>query len=83
MNEKSSISWAMFRQLRECSICLDSFVPSSIINFLQTIEVPSNLNSTNSSLDMYLKCGLTEEAEKFFDKMVVKNVVSYTIIKGK
>ncbi|KAI3468254.1 hypothetical protein Pfo_024917 [Paulownia fortunei] len=86
----------LFRQLRGSSIPVDSFVLSSIINVFAdfsmvelgkqihsyTIKIPSNLDISvaNSILDMYLKCGLTEDAEKLFSKMLVKNVVSYTVM---
>ncbi|KAK6119528.1 hypothetical protein DH2020_046729 [Rehmannia glutinosa] len=85
----------LFRQLRMSSVP-DSFVLSSIISVFAdfamvelgkqlhsyTIKIPSNLDVSvaNSILDMYLKCGLTEEAEKLFSKMLVKNVVSYTVM---
>lgn len=87
---------SLFRHLRGSNIRLDSFVLSSIISLFAdfanvelgkqmhcyTIKVPSNLEISvpNSILDMYLKCGLTEEAKKLFSKMLVKNVVSYTVM---
>ncbi|KAG8384168.1 hypothetical protein BUALT_Bualt04G0090100 [Buddleja alternifolia] len=77
-------------------VFVDSFVLSSIISVFAdfamvdlgkqmhslTIKMPYNLDVSvgNSILDMYLKCGLTDEAEKYFSKMVIKNVVSYTIV---
>lgn len=84
----------LFRQLRRSSISLDSFVLSSVISVFAdlamvelgkqmhslTIKAPSKLETSvaNSILDMYLKCGLTGEAEKLFDKIDGKNVFSYT-----
>ncbi|KAL3844144.1 hypothetical protein ACJIZ3_001547 [Penstemon smallii] len=86
----------LFRELRSGSYALDSFVLSSIISVFAdfsmvdlgkqmhsfTIKIPFRLDTSvsNSILDMYLKCGLTKDAEKFFDKMEVKNVVSYTVM---
>ncbi|GAB4837373.1 hypothetical protein Ancab_002250 [Ancistrocladus abbreviatus] len=49
------------------------------------IKVPSGLHLSvaNSIVDMYLKCGLVEEAERFFSEMPTRNVVSYsTMITG-
>ncbi|XP_008219995.1 PREDICTED: putative pentatricopeptide repeat-containing protein At3g15130 [Prunus mume] len=47
-----------------------------------TIKIPSGLDIsvTNSILDMYLKCGLTDEAEKLFNETPVRNVISWTIM---
>ncbi|KAK4487710.1 hypothetical protein RD792_005628 [Penstemon davidsonii] len=86
----------LFRELRSGSYPLDSFVLSSIISVFAdfsmvdlgkqmhsfTIKIPFRLDTSvsNSILDMYLKCGLTKDAEKFFAKMEVKNVVSYTVM---
>ncbi|KAL8537150.1 hypothetical protein ACS0TY_012361 [Phlomoides rotata] len=90
-----SAAMDLFRQLRS-NICLESVVLSSIISLFANsanvelgkqmhsyaIKVPSNLDCSvaNSILDMYLKCSLTEEANKHFDKMAVKNVFSYAIM---
>lgn len=47
-----------------------------------TAKVPSGLDISvaNSILDMYLKCGLTDEAERLFNEMHSKNVVSWTVM---
>ncbi|XP_015886774.3 putative pentatricopeptide repeat-containing protein At3g15130 [Ziziphus jujuba] len=47
-----------------------------------TTKVPSgfDVSVANSILDMYLKCGLTEEAERLFNEMPSKNVVSLTVM---
>ncbi|PIN09656.1 hypothetical protein CDL12_17755 [Handroanthus impetiginosus] len=86
----------LFRQLRRSIIHVDTFVLSSIISVFAdfamvelgkqihsySIKIPSNLDISvaNSILDMYLKCGLTEEAEKLFSKMIAKDVFSYTVM---
>ncbi|GFQ07897.1 putative pentatricopeptide repeat-containing protein at3g15130, partial [Phtheirospermum japonicum] len=86
----------LFRHLRMSVNVLDSFVLSSLINVFAdfamvglgkqmhayVIKIPYDLDVSviNSILDMYLKCGLIEEAEKLFNKMVTKNVVSYTVM---
>ncbi|KAK6119445.1 hypothetical protein DH2020_046813 [Rehmannia glutinosa] len=73
MEAKSLISWASLMILLWWS--WES-------NYIHTRSKSSNLDVSvaNSILDMYLKCGLTEEAEKLFSKMLVKNVVSYTVM---
>ncbi|KAM6567771.1 hypothetical protein CsatA_026899 [Cannabis sativa] len=45
-------------------------------------KIPSGLDVSvaNSILDMYLKCGSIDESERFFDEMVTKNVVSWTVM---
>ncbi|XP_059640336.1 putative pentatricopeptide repeat-containing protein At3g15130 [Cornus florida] len=86
----------LFRQLRESSIQVDGFVLSSMIGVLAdlalaeqgkqmhsyAIKVPSgfDVSLANSIVDMYLKCGLIEEAERLFSEMPEKNVVSWTIM---
>ncbi|XP_057957382.1 putative pentatricopeptide repeat-containing protein At3g15130 [Malania oleifera] len=87
---------ALFKQLRESSIQVDGFVLSSIMGIFadfalveqgkqmhsHTIKLPSGLETsvTNSIVDMYLKCGLPEEAEKLFSLMPTRNVVSWTVM---
>ncbi|KAM1134220.1 hypothetical protein ACFX19_044074 [Malus domestica] len=47
-----------------------------------TIKIPSGLDIlvTNSILDMYLKCGLTDEAERLFSETPMRNVISWMIM---
>ncbi|XP_062024528.1 putative pentatricopeptide repeat-containing protein At3g15130 [Rosa rugosa] len=47
-----------------------------------TTKIPSGLDISvfNSILDMYLKCGLTDEAERLFDEIQLRNVISWTIM---
>ncbi|KAK7410346.1 hypothetical protein VNO78_01060 [Psophocarpus tetragonolobus] len=48
-----------------------------------TIKVPYGLleiSVTNSVLDMYMKCGLTDEANALFREMPASNVVSWTVM---
>ncbi|KAL2548381.1 putative pentatricopeptide repeat-containing protein [Forsythia ovata] len=86
----------LFRQLQESRIPIDGFVLSSMISVFadfalvelgkqmhsNTIKKPSGLDTSvaNSIVDMYLKCGLTEEAERLFVDMSEKNVISYTVM---
>ncbi|EYU21889.1 hypothetical protein ABFS82_01G024500 [Erythranthe guttata] len=86
----------LFKHLMRSNIPLDSFVLSSITSAFadlsmvelgkqihsHVIKNPSNSNTSveNSILNMYLKCGSTEEARKVFRSMRAKNVVSYTVM---
>ncbi|CAJ1973843.1 unnamed protein product [Sphenostylis stenocarpa] len=48
-----------------------------------TIKVPYGLlemSVANSVLDMYMKCGLTNEADALFKEMLARNVVSWTVM---
>ncbi|KAK9946716.1 hypothetical protein M0R45_012163 [Rubus argutus] len=47
-----------------------------------TTKIPSGLDISvfNSILDMYLKCGLTDDAERLFNENPVRNVISWTIM---
>lgn len=86
----------LFRRLRESGSQVDGFVLSSMMGIFAdfalveqgkqihcyTVKVPSGLDISvaNSIMDMYLKCGLTEEAERQFSEMPERNVVSWTVM---
>ncbi|KAM7459408.1 hypothetical protein LguiA_036402 [Lonicera macranthoides] len=86
----------LFGQLRRSSIRVDGFVLSSMMGVFAdfalieqgkqmhsyAVKVPLGLDISvaNSIVDMYLKCGLTEEAERLFDEMPERNVVSWTVM---
>ncbi|KAK2983090.1 hypothetical protein RJ640_022576 [Escallonia rubra] len=91
-----SESMDLFRQLRKSSLRVDGFVLSSVMGvfadfaFVEqgkqlhsyAVKVPFGLDVSvaNSILDMYLKCGLIEEAEGLFGEMPKRNVVSWTVM---
>lgn len=86
----------LFRQLRESKHQVDGFVLSGLMGVFAdfalveqgkqmhayTIKAPSGLDISvaNSMVDMYLKCGLTDDAERLFGEMPVRNVVSWTVM---
>ncbi|KAK7351460.1 hypothetical protein VNO77_10944 [Canavalia gladiata] len=86
----------LFRQLRESRQKLDGFVLSSLIGVFAdlalmeqgkqmhayTLKVPygSEISVANSILDMYMKCGLTDQADALFREMLARNVISWTIM---
>lgn len=86
----------LFQQLRESKHQVDGFVLSSLIGVFAdfalveqgkqmhacTVKVPYGLEISvaNSILDMYMKCGLTDEAGAVFREMPARNVVSWTVM---
>ncbi|KAG6770655.1 hypothetical protein POTOM_026344 [Populus tomentosa] len=86
----------LFRQLRESSIQVDGFILSSMMGVFAdfalvqqgkqmhafAIKVPSGVDTSvcNSILDMYLKCGMINEAERLFSEMPARNVISWTVM---
>ncbi|KDP34228.1 hypothetical protein JCGZ_07799 [Jatropha curcas] len=86
----------LFRQLRESNIEADGFVLSSMIGVFAdfalieqgrqmhaySIKVPSGLDISvcNSIVDMYLKCGVINEAERSFAEMSTRDVISWTVM---
>ncbi|KAF3649025.1 putative pentatricopeptide repeat-containing protein [Capsicum annuum] len=86
----------LFEQLRESSITLDGFVLSSMMGIFAdfalvelgkqlhccAVKIPAGLDISvlNSIMDMYIKCGLIEEAETLFDVVPQKNVISWTVM---
>ncbi|KAK9682543.1 hypothetical protein RND81_10G081300 [Saponaria officinalis] len=87
---------SVLRELREGDIEVDSFTLSGLIGvfadfaFVEqgkqlhgyAIKVPTSLEVEvgNSIADLYLKCGLLEEAEQMFCEMPMKNRISYTVM---
>ncbi|GLT55452.1 hypothetical protein SLA2020_285720 [Shorea laevis] len=86
----------LFRQLRDSGIEVDGFVLSSMMSVFAdfalveqgkqmhayAVKVPSGLeiSVSNSIVDMYLKCGLLDEAERLFNETPARNVVSWTVM---
>ncbi|XP_062227209.1 putative pentatricopeptide repeat-containing protein At3g15130 [Phragmites australis] len=84
----------LFRRFWSSGIRADAHVLSSVVGVFAdfalieqgrqvhcyTIKNPAGLDVSvaNSIVDMYLKCGLTEEAELRFREMPARNVVSWT-----
>ncbi|XP_074280465.1 putative pentatricopeptide repeat-containing protein At3g15130 [Silene latifolia] len=89
-------SMSLLRELRVSGIQVDSFTLSGLIGVFAdfafaehgrqlhayAIKIPTGLEVEvgNSIADLYLKCGLMEEAERTFQEMPVKNRISYTVM---
>ncbi|PWA62408.1 tetratricopeptide repeat (TPR)-like superfamily protein [Artemisia annua] len=85
-----------YRELRKSGVTVDEFVLSSLMAVFAdfalveqgkqmhafTIKVPSGLHISvaNSVMDMYIKCGLIEDAGKLFREMPKRNVISWTVM---
>ncbi|KAG5540616.1 hypothetical protein RHGRI_020738 [Rhododendron griersonianum] len=86
----------LFRQLRESNIWVDRFVLASMISVFSdfalveqgkqmhcyTAKFPFGMEKSvaNSIVNMYLKGGLIEEAERVFNEMPERNIVSWTVM---
>ncbi|MQL96981.1 hypothetical protein Taro_029663 [Colocasia esculenta] len=86
----------LFNQIRRSGTHTDGFVLSSVMGMFadfalveqgkqvhaHTVKLPSGLDVSvaNSVLDMYFKCGLSDEADQLFAKMPMKNAVSWTVM---
>lgn len=49
-----------------------------LCSYIQRNRIATNLTLNNAMLDMYVKCGSVEDAKELFDKMLEKDVVSWT-----
>ncbi|XP_044464252.1 putative pentatricopeptide repeat-containing protein At3g15130 [Mangifera indica] len=91
-----AVAMDLFRQLMDSNFQVDAFVLSSMMGVFAdlalveqgkqihayAIKVPSGLDVSvsNSIVDMYLKCGLIDEAAKLFSEIPARNVVSWTVM---
>ncbi|CDP18486.1 unnamed protein product [Coffea canephora] len=91
-----SVALDLFRELRNSSIPVDGFVVSSMMGvfadfalvelgkqmhaYAEKKPTRTDISVANSILDMYLKCGLIGEAERYFCDMLAKNVISWTVM---
>ncbi|XVF35501.1 hypothetical protein REPUB_Repub18cG0150900 [Reevesia pubescens] len=86
----------LFSQLKNSSMQLDGFVLSSMMSVFAdfalveqgkqmhayAVKIPSGLeiSVSNSIVDMYIKCGMLDEAERLFNEIPARNVVSWTVM---
>ncbi|XVE71080.1 hypothetical protein DITRI_Ditri10aG0121300 [Diplodiscus trichospermus] len=86
----------LFKQLQNSSMQVDGYVLSSMMGVFAdfalveqgkqmhayAVKIPSGLeiSVSNSIVDMYLKCGMLDEAERHFNEMPARNVVSWTVM---
>ncbi|KAE8654585.1 putative pentatricopeptide repeat-containing protein [Hibiscus syriacus] len=86
----------LFKQLQNSGMQVDGFVLSSMMGVFAdfalveqgkqvhayAVKICSGLelSVSNSIIDMYLKCGLLDKAERLFNEMPMRNVVSWTVM---
>ncbi|KAI3713828.1 hypothetical protein L1987_72414 [Smallanthus sonchifolius] len=85
-----------YRALRKSDIPVDGFVLSSVMAvfadfalleqgkqmhaYMKKVPFGLDISVSNSVMDMYLKCGLIEDADKAFNEMPKRNVISWTVM---
>ncbi|MFS7996139.1 putative tetratricopeptide-like helical domain superfamily, DYW domain-containing protein [Helianthus anomalus] len=85
-----------YTALRKSNIPVDGFVLSSVMAvfadfallqqgkqmhaYMKKVPFGLDISVSNSVMDMYLKCGLTEDARKLFNEMPKRNVISWTVL---
>nr|XP_043626081.1 pentatricopeptide repeat-containing protein At4g39530 [Erigeron canadensis] len=93
---KSEVSLQVVRQMRESDVVPDKYVLSSVLSACSVVGfyeggkqihgvvirrgAAMDISVSNALVDFYVKCGKVKSGRKVFDKMVVKNVISWTTI---
>lgn len=91
---RSEVSLQLFNQMRETDVVPDRYVLSSVLSacsILGFLEGGKQIHAyvlrrgtemdvsvSNVLIDFYVKCGRVKTGRKLFDKMIVKNVISWT-----
>lgn len=64
--------------LSACAKKLDLEFGRWICSYIERNEIAMDLTLNNAMLDMYVKCGAIGDAQKLFDRMPEKDIVSWT-----
>jgi pentatricopeptide repeat protein len=91
---RSEMSLKLFDRMREGDVCPDKYVLSSVLSACSNLEfleggkqihcyvlrrgIVMDDSMVNGFIDFYFKCHKVESGRKLFDRMVDKNVVSWT-----
>ncbi|XP_061345607.1 pentatricopeptide repeat-containing protein At4g39530 [Gastrolobium bilobum] len=91
---RSEASLELFNQMREGDVCPDRYVISSVLSACSMLEfleggkqihgyvlrrgIDMDVSLVNGIIDFYLKCHKMKTGRKLFDRLVDKNVVSWT-----
>ena len=91
---RSEVSLKLFNQMREGDVCPDRYVLSTVLSACSILEfleggkqihgyvlrkgIQMDVSMVNALIDFYLKCHKVKTGWKLFDRMVDKNVVSWT-----
>ncbi|XP_076926365.1 pentatricopeptide repeat-containing protein At2g29760, chloroplastic-like [Bidens hawaiensis] len=68
----------MMSVLTACTKKLDLGIGRLVHSVIERIGITRSLNLNNALLDMYVKCGTVDNAQKLFGKMPEKDIVSWT-----
>ncbi|GLU13201.1 hypothetical protein SLE2022_298460 [Rubroshorea leprosula] len=93
-SEKSEVSLQLFSEMRETDVTPDKYVLSSVLSACSTLEfikggrqihghvlrrgTELDVSVVNVLIDFYSKCGRVDISWKLFDRMVDRNVISWT-----
>jgi len=93
---KSEVSLKLFHQMKEGDVCPDKYVLSSVLSACSMLEfleggkqihcyvsrrgIVMDASMVNGLIDFYFKCHKVELGRKLFDRMIDKNVVSWTTV---
>ncbi|WCJ41590.1 Pentatricopeptide repeat-containing protein At4g39530 [Euphorbia peplus] len=91
---QSVVSLQMFSEMRETNVVRDIYVLSIVLSACLTLQfveggkaihghvmrrgVEMDASFVNALIDFYVKCGKVETARKVFDRMVDRNLISWT-----
>jgi len=91
---RSEVSLQLFNQMRENDVAPDKYVLSSVLSACSMLEfleggkqihayvlrrgTEMDVSVSNVLLDFYAKCGKVHTVRKLFDRVVVKNIISWT-----
>ncbi|KAI4297359.1 hypothetical protein L6164_037254 [Bauhinia variegata] len=94
LNGRPNEALTLFREMSLENVKPDGFTMVSLLSasaelgalelgrrfhvYMLKVGLRENLHATNALLDFYAKCGSIREAQKVFDEMEERNVVSYT-----
>ncbi|KAF1875623.1 hypothetical protein Lal_00006253 [Lupinus albus] len=91
---RSEVSLKLFNQMKDSDVCPDRYVISSVLSACSALEflergkqihgfvlrrgIDMDVSLLNGLIDFYLKCHKVKTGRILFDRMIDKNVVSWT-----
>ncbi|KAL8133121.1 pentatricopeptide repeat-containing protein At4g39530 [Apium graveolens] len=91
---RSDVSLKLFSQMKETDVVPDRYVISSVLSACSVLGfleggkqthgyvlrrgAEMDVSVSNVLIDLYVKCGKVRTGRKFFDHMVIRNVISWT-----
>ncbi|KAL5538087.1 hypothetical protein UlMin_046024 [Ulmus minor] len=68
----------LFNQMRESLVALDEFTPATLHGYLIKAGMDSSVPVGNALVVMHAKCENSHKANRVFDLMLIKDVISWT-----